>query len=157
MRFSLRTMMSGALQLIRRLRRLLRLMTRRYRSLRSEVVKRPPSSGTSGPQFRWDHRHNLQDHPFRARLPESIKASMTLRRLTNFFPAFRRHWFRRFRCEVRRAAFPGRSRDQQLADSFSTDLGGEAVIAVFVLSLVELVLRQDWRSLSGVRPGSMTN
>jgi hypothetical protein len=30
------------------LRRLLRLMTRRYRSLRSEVAKRPPSSGTSG-------------------------------------------------------------------------------------------------------------
>ena len=28
--------------------RLLRLMTRRYRSLRSDVAKRPPSSGTSG-------------------------------------------------------------------------------------------------------------
>jgi hypothetical protein len=30
------------------LRRLLRLMTRRYRSFRSDVAKRPPSSGTSG-------------------------------------------------------------------------------------------------------------
>ena len=36
MRFSLRTMMSGALSWIRRFRRLLRLMTRRYRSFRSE-------------------------------------------------------------------------------------------------------------------------
>ena len=48
MRFSLRTMMSGALSSSRRRRRLLRLITRRYRSLRSEVAKRPPSSGTSG-------------------------------------------------------------------------------------------------------------
>src|SRR2546427_7394326 len=30
------------------LSRLLRLMTRRYRSLRSEVANRPPSSGTRG-------------------------------------------------------------------------------------------------------------
>src|SRR5918994_11791 len=48
MRFSLRTMMSGARSSIRRFNRLLRLITRRYRSLRSEVAKRPPSSGTSG-------------------------------------------------------------------------------------------------------------
>ena len=48
MRFSLRTMMSGAVRSSRRFRRLLRLMTRRYRSFRSEVAKRPPSSGTSG-------------------------------------------------------------------------------------------------------------
>ena len=47
-RFSLRMMMSGALSSISRFKRLLRLMTRRYRSLRSEVAKRPPSSGTSG-------------------------------------------------------------------------------------------------------------
>ena len=48
MRFSLRTMMSGAFSSSSRRRRLLRLMTRRYRSFRSEVAKRPPSSGTSG-------------------------------------------------------------------------------------------------------------
>ena len=48
MRFSLRTMISGALSSSRRFRRLLRLITRRYRSFRSEVAKRPPSSGTSG-------------------------------------------------------------------------------------------------------------
>ena len=40
--------MSGAARSRRRLRRLLRLITRRYRSLRSDVAKRPPSSGTRG-------------------------------------------------------------------------------------------------------------
>ncbi len=48
MRFSLRTMMSGAFSSSRRFNRLLRLITRRYRSFRSDVAKRPPSSGTSG-------------------------------------------------------------------------------------------------------------
>ncbi len=47
-RFSLRTMMSGAARSNRRLRRLLRLITRRYKSFRSDVAKRPPSSGTRG-------------------------------------------------------------------------------------------------------------
>ena len=48
MRFSLRTMTSGARSSMSFFRRLLRLMTRRYRSFRSEVAKRPPSSGTRG-------------------------------------------------------------------------------------------------------------
>ena len=48
MRFSLRTMMSGAFSSSSRRRRLLRLMTRRYRSFKSDVANRPPSSGTSG-------------------------------------------------------------------------------------------------------------
>ena len=48
MRFSLFTMISGAPRSSSRLRRLLRLITRRYRSLRSEVAKRPPSSCTIG-------------------------------------------------------------------------------------------------------------
>ena len=48
MRFSLRTIMSGAFNSSRRRSRLLRLITRRYKSFRSEVAKRPPSSGTSG-------------------------------------------------------------------------------------------------------------
>ena len=47
-RFSLRTMMSGALSSNKRFKRLLRLMTRRYKSFKSEVAKRPPSSGTNG-------------------------------------------------------------------------------------------------------------
>ncbi|MNW52594.1 hypothetical protein D3C74_301190 [compost metagenome] len=48
MRFSLLTMISGAPRSRRRLRRLFRLITRRYRSFRSEVAKRPPSSCTMG-------------------------------------------------------------------------------------------------------------
>ena len=48
MRFSLRMMISGACSSSSRLRRLLRLMTRRYRSFRSDVAKRPPSSCTIG-------------------------------------------------------------------------------------------------------------
>ncbi len=41
-------MTSGACSSISFFSRLLRLMTRRYRSFRSEVANRPPSSGTSG-------------------------------------------------------------------------------------------------------------
>ena len=47
-RFSLRTMMSGARSSKRRFKRLFRLITRRYRSFKSDVAKRPPSSGTNG-------------------------------------------------------------------------------------------------------------
>ena len=47
-RFSLRTIISGARKSIRRFRRLLRFITRRYKSFKSEVANRPPSSGTSG-------------------------------------------------------------------------------------------------------------
>ena len=48
MRFSFRTMTSGACSSINFFRRLLRLITRLYRSLRSDVANRPPSSGTKG-------------------------------------------------------------------------------------------------------------
>ena len=47
-RFSLRTMISGAFNSNSRFRRLLRLITRRYKSFKSDVAKRPPSSGTKG-------------------------------------------------------------------------------------------------------------
>ena len=47
-RFSLRTMISGATKSNKRFKRLLRLITRRYKSFKSEVAKRPPSSGTNG-------------------------------------------------------------------------------------------------------------
>src|SRR5260363_61626 len=39
---------SGAFNSRRRFKRLFRLITRRYKSFKSEVAKRPPSSGTSG-------------------------------------------------------------------------------------------------------------
>ena len=47
-RFSFLTIMSGAPNSISLFKRLLRLMTRRYRSFRSEVAKRPPSNCTMG-------------------------------------------------------------------------------------------------------------
>ena len=47
-RFSLLMMISGAPRSSSRLSRLFRLMTRRYRSFRSEVANRPPSSWTIG-------------------------------------------------------------------------------------------------------------
>src|SRR4029450_9027416 len=97
MRFSLRMMTSGAFSSISFFNRLLRLMTRRYRSLRSEVAKRPPSSGTSGrssggmagltarsiPSGVWrqqlsklgrNDRDDVEDHPFRlvGGLPERV-------------------------------------------------------------------------------------
>ena len=41
-------MTSGAFISTRRFKRLLRIMTRRYKSFKSEVAKRPPSKGTRG-------------------------------------------------------------------------------------------------------------
>lgn len=48
MRFSLRTMISGAPRSSRRFNLLLRLITRRYRSFKSEVANLPPSNCTIG-------------------------------------------------------------------------------------------------------------
>ena len=48
MRFSLRTIMSGAFSSNKRFKRLFRLITRRYKSFKSDVAKRPPSNGTNG-------------------------------------------------------------------------------------------------------------
>ena len=47
-RFSLRTIISGAFKSNKRFKRLLRLITRRYKSFKSDVAKRPPSKGTKG-------------------------------------------------------------------------------------------------------------
>ena len=83
-RFSLRTIISGAFSSNRRFRRLLRLMTRRYRSFRSEVAKRPPSSGTRGRKSGGrTGRMVITIHS--GRLLESLKASSSFRRLENFF------------------------------------------------------------------------
>ncbi len=64
-RFSLLTMISGAPRSSRRLRRLFRLITRRYRSFRSDVANRPPSSWTIGTQVRRDDRDCVQHHRLR--------------------------------------------------------------------------------------------
>ena len=95
-RFSLRTMISGAPSSRRRVSRLFLLIILRYRSFRSEVAKRPPSSctmgrrsgGITGTASRIIHS---------GLLPDSRKASTTSRRLmirarfcplASFRPAF---------------------------------------------------------------------
>ena len=80
-RFSLRTMMSGALSWIKRFRRLLRLITLRYRSFRSEVAKRPPSSCTMG-RSSGGITGSTSMIIHSGLLPEIRKASTTSRRLT---------------------------------------------------------------------------
>ncbi len=84
MRFSLRTMMSGAFRSSSRLRRLLRLITRRYRSFRSEVAKRPPSRGTSGRRSGGSTGNTVMIIHSGA-LPDAWKPSISLRRLDSFF------------------------------------------------------------------------
>jgi hypothetical protein len=70
----------GRVELEQARRRLLRLMTRRYRSFRSEVAKRPPSSGTSGRRSGGSTGSTVSTiHS--GRLPDSMKASISLRRL----------------------------------------------------------------------------
>ncbi|MPM33219.1 hypothetical protein SDC9_79788 [bioreactor metagenome] len=81
MRFSLFTMISGAPRSSSRLRRLLRLITRRYRSLRSEVAKRPPSSCTIGRRSGGMTGTAFSTMPS-GELPVSRKARTTLRRLS---------------------------------------------------------------------------
>ncbi|OQA46333.1 MAG: hypothetical protein BWY52_00804 [Chloroflexi bacterium ADurb.Bin325] len=84
MRFSLRTMTSGAPSSSSRLSRLLRLITRRYRSFRSLVAKRPPSNctigrssgGSTGSRVRIIHS---------GRLPLLRNDSATRSRLAAFF------------------------------------------------------------------------
>ena len=79
MRFSLRTIMSGAFSSRSRRRRLLRLITRRYRSFRSEVANRPPSSGTSGRRS-GGNTGNMVNTIHSGLLPDSTKPSMSFRR-----------------------------------------------------------------------------
>ena len=83
MRFSLRTMMSGAERSSSRFKRLLRLMTRQYRSFKSEVAKRPPSSGTRGRRSGGSTGSTLSTiHS--GRLPELTNASISFSRLDSF-------------------------------------------------------------------------
>src|SRR6188508_3122476 len=82
-RFSLRTMMSGALSSSSRFNRLLRLITRRYRSFRSDVAKRPPSSGTSG-RSSGGSTGSTSRIIHSGLMPDLWKASSTFRRLAIF-------------------------------------------------------------------------
>ena len=83
-RFSLRTIISGARNSIRRFNRLFLLITRRYRSLRSDVAKRPPSKGTNGRNSGGITGITVKIiHS--GRLPDSIKLSTIFNRLMIFF------------------------------------------------------------------------
>src|SRR3954468_24659637 len=98
-------------------------------------------------QIRRDHRHLRQDHPLGlvVRLGERLDQLEAL-------------------CKPPRLQAPARLRDldaqvggellkvecaQHVADRFRADLGGEAVVAVFVLRLEELVLRQELTLFQG--------
>ena len=92
-------------------------------------------------QFRRDHRHDLQDHPFRAiaGIDEGFDHLQALDQLLLLFAAIGfGHVAAHFVAQLFQV-----DGGQQLADGFRADLGGEAVVAVFVLGLVELVFRQE--------------
>ena len=75
--------MSGAAKSNRRFKRLLRLITRRYRSLRSDVAKRPPSNGTNGRRS-GGRTGNTFKIIHSGLLPDVKNASISLRRLVTF-------------------------------------------------------------------------
>ena len=77
-------MISGAPSSSKRFSRLLRLMTRRYRSLRSLVAKRPPSSCTIGRKS-GGRTGSIVITIHSGRLPDLRKASTTRSRFVAFF------------------------------------------------------------------------
>ena len=83
MRFSLFTMISGACRSSSRFSRLFRLITRRYRSLRSLVANRPPSSCTIGRRSGGITGTASSTMPAGVDLP-SMKFETTFRRLIAF-------------------------------------------------------------------------
>ena len=82
--FSFLTIISGALSSSRRFNLLFLLITLLYRSLRSEVAKRPPSRGTKG--LRSGGRTGRTLIIIHSGLfPDSLNASNNFNRLDNFF------------------------------------------------------------------------
>ncbi len=154
MRFSLRTMMSGARNSISRFRRLLRLITRRYRSLRSDVAKRPPSSGTSG-RSSGGMTGTTSRIIHSGRLPDSRKLSTTFNRLMIFLG---------FSSDLvtasssSRAVFsPSRSRSISICLTASAPMPAVKASSPYssrALSSSSSV--SSWNFSSGVRPGSVT-
>jgi hypothetical protein len=91
-------------------------------------------------QLRWDHRHDGQDHPLRtiAGVDERFHDLEALDHLLRLLAAVGGS-------DVSAkliAQLLEVDRYQQIADRFGADLRGEAVLAVIVLRLVELVFRQ---------------
>ncbi len=84
MRCSLRHITSGALRSISFFNRLLRLITLRYRSLRSDVANRPPVSCTIGRKS-GGITGNACRHIALGLIPARNMLSSSLRRFINFF------------------------------------------------------------------------
>ncbi len=76
-------MISGAFKSSKRFKRLLRLITRRYNSFKSEVAKRPPSNGTNGRKS-GGNTGNTVNTIHSGLLPEAIKSSTTFKRRVKF-------------------------------------------------------------------------
>ena len=82
-RFSFLTIMSGAARSNKRFRRLFRLITRRYRSFKSDVANRPPSSGTKGLKSGGKTGSTLKTIQAGS-LPDAINASINFSRFVSF-------------------------------------------------------------------------
>ena len=83
-RISFRIITPGAFSSMSRFNRLLRLITRRYRSLRSDVANRPPSNGTKGRSS--GGRTGITSMIIHSGLfPDFLNASSTLSRFAYFF------------------------------------------------------------------------
>ena len=164
MRFSFRRMTSGARCMMSFCSRLLRLMTRRYRSFRSDVAKRPPSSGTSGRRSggitgmtsRIIHSGLLRVSPAS---PELRKASTILSRLSI---CFLRCW-RRLGLHVL-AQLVGDLVDvqtpEQLAHGGRADVCLEGIVARLARLRAKIEILDLHRAAGSARtscsPGSMT-
>ena len=83
MRFSFLAMISGAFNSSSLLRRLFLLITRRYKSFKSEVAKRPPSKGTKGRKS-GGNTGSTESTIHSGFKPDFLKASRTLSRLEFF-------------------------------------------------------------------------
>ena len=75
--------MSGAIKSNKRFKRLLRLITRRYKSFKSDVAKRPPSNGTNGRKS-GGSTGNTVITIHSGLLPDCWKASNNFKRLVIF-------------------------------------------------------------------------
>ena len=154
MRFSFRTIMSGARSSIKRFSRLLRLITRRYRSFRSEVAKRPPSRGTKG-----RNSGGMTGMTSRiihsGRAPDSMNDSTSFRRFT---------YFLRLASEpVSRMSTRSSSRSCSRSISASIFFRASAPIIASKASSpysswasIKSSSERSWPSSSGDKPGSVT-
>ena len=136
-------MISGAPRSRRRLRRLFRLMTRRYRSLRSEVAKRPPSSwtigrssgGITGTTSRIMARGSLTRRPWSSR---RLKAATIFRRLMAFCLRWADRGLLALRRVERRAELDLLLVEVDAVDELLDGVGAHAALEVLAVAVLEL-------------------